>query len=91
LGISPAAELGRSWRVRQRGKWSAGMFRSQSGTRVNAEGNFFIWIRCTPLKTPDSTKEQQGNPSFSPWFSLVLLGFIWSELADRLYFCLDGS
>jgi hypothetical protein len=24
----------------------------------------FIWIRCNPLKRPDSAKEKQGNPSF---------------------------
>jgi hypothetical protein len=26
--------------------------------------DFFIWIRCNPLKSPDSAKEIQGNPSF---------------------------
>jgi hypothetical protein len=37
----------------------------------NREGkNFFIWIRCNPLKSPDSTKEIQGNASLFP-------GFIW--------------
>jgi hypothetical protein len=28
-----------------------------------AKGNFFIWIRRNPLKTPDSAKGIQGNPS----------------------------
>jgi hypothetical protein len=31
------------------------------------------------LKRPESTKEIQGNPSFFPWFYLVLLGFILPE------------
>jgi hypothetical protein len=30
----------------------------------------FIWIRCNPLKSPDSTKGIQGNASFFPWFYL---------------------
>jgi hypothetical protein len=38
--------------------------------------DFFIWIRRNPLKSPESTKEIQGNPSFFPWFYLDLLGFI---------------
>jgi hypothetical protein len=42
--------------------------------------NFFIWIRRNPLKSPESAKGIQGNPSLFPWISLVLLGFIWSKL-----------
>jgi hypothetical protein len=33
-------------------------------------GKFFTWIRGNPLKSPDSAKEKQGNPSFFVWFSL---------------------
>jgi hypothetical protein len=33
---------------------------------------FFIWIRCNPLKSPDSAKEIQGNASNFPWFYLNL-------------------
>jgi hypothetical protein len=46
-------------------------------------GKFFIWILCNPLKSPDSAKGIQGNPSFFPWFYLVLLGFIWSPNTVR--------
>jgi hypothetical protein len=54
------------------------MFRSQPGTRVGGETDFFIWIRRNHLKRPDSTKEKQGNASFFPWIYLVLLEFIWT-------------
>jgi hypothetical protein len=37
---------------------------------------FFIWIRCNPLKSPDSTKGIQGNASFFAWISLDFLGFL---------------
>jgi hypothetical protein len=40
-------------------------------------GRFFIWIRCNPLKRPNSAKGIQGNPSLFPWFYLDLLAFIW--------------
>jgi hypothetical protein len=41
-------------------------------------GNVFLaWIRRNPLKSPESAKGIQGNPSFLAWFYLVLLGFIW--------------
>jgi hypothetical protein len=33
------------------------------------------------LKSPESAKEIQGNPSFFAWIYLVFLGFIWLELA----------
>jgi hypothetical protein len=29
--------------------------------------NFFIWIRRNPLKSPESAKGIQGNPSFFAW------------------------
>ena len=45
----------------------------QSGRRVSARGDFFIWIRHNPLKSPDSTKGIQGNPRNFPWFSLHFL------------------
>jgi hypothetical protein len=38
--------------------------------------DFFIWIRRNPLKSPESTKEIQGNASFFPWFCLDFLAFI---------------
>jgi hypothetical protein len=44
-------------------------------------GEFFPWIRRNPLKSPESAKGIQGNPSFFPWISLDFLGFPW--------FCLD--
>jgi hypothetical protein len=51
---------------------------------------FFIWIRCNPLKSPDSTKGIQGNASFFAWISLDLLAFtslarngLARPLADR--------
>src|SRR3984885_12932555 len=34
--------------------------------------DFFIWIRSNPLKSPDSAKRIQGNPSNSIWISLDL-------------------
>jgi len=52
-------------------------FRAQPVTRVEAGEDFFIWIRCNPLKSPDSAKGIQGNPSIFP---LVLLGFPWIYL-----------
>ena len=45
----------------------------------NREGkNFFIWIRCNPLKSPEFRQEIQGNPSLFSCFYLDLLGFIWT-------------
>jgi hypothetical protein len=43
--------------------------------------DFFIWIRCNPLKSPDSAKGFQGNPSYFAWIYLVLLGFHLADLA----------
>jgi hypothetical protein len=42
--------------------------------QCDAGKDFFIWIRRNPLKSPDSAKGIQGNPSFFAWFYLVLLG-----------------
>jgi hypothetical protein len=39
--------------------------------------NFFIWNRRNPLKSPDSAKGIQGNPSFFVWIPLDFLGFTW--------------
>jgi hypothetical protein len=50
------------------------------GAGLKEGKNFFIWIRRNPLKSPESAKGIQGNPSLFPWISLVLLGFIWSKL-----------
>jgi hypothetical protein len=41
---------------------------------MERRANFFIWIRCNPLKSPDSTKGIQGNPRSFAWFSLDFLG-----------------
>jgi hypothetical protein len=60
-------------------------FGQQPQTRVAGKKNFFIWIRCNPLKSPDSAKGIQGNPSLFPWFYLVFLGFICRGLAIRLW------
>jgi hypothetical protein len=38
---------------------------------VEGGNDFFIWIRRNPLKSLESAKEIQGNPSFFPWFYLV--------------------
>jgi hypothetical protein len=43
----------------------------------NSGNVFLIWIRRNPLKSPESTKEKQGNPSLFAWICLVLLGFVW--------------
>jgi hypothetical protein len=40
--------------------------------RLAKEKKFFIWIRCNPLKSPDSAKGIQGNPSNFIWIYLVL-------------------
>jgi hypothetical protein len=40
------------------------------------EPSFFIWIRCNPLKSPNSAKGIQGNASFFPWFYLDLLALV---------------
>jgi hypothetical protein len=48
---------------------------------LKADKIFFIWIRRNPLKSPESAKGIQGNPSFFAWNYLGFLGFIWLELA----------
>jgi hypothetical protein len=47
---------------------------TQPEARVERQEDFFIWIRCNPLKSPDSAKESKEMQAF-------LFGFIW--------FCLD--
>jgi hypothetical protein len=80
-----AAKFGRrcrSGRRRTDRRHAFEMFRSQPRRRVEAGKNFFIWIRCNPLKSPDSTKENQGK--CKPFF-LVLFGFTRIHLeGDRL-------
>jgi hypothetical protein len=44
---------------------------------------FFVWIRCNPLKSPNSAKGIQGNPSLFPWNSLVLFGFAWRLFGSK--------
>jgi hypothetical protein len=46
--------------------------------------DFFIFFSRNPLKSPDSTKENQGDPSLFAWFYSVLFGFICSEFARWL-------
>ena len=47
----------------------------------NREGkNFFIWIRCNPLKSPEF---RQRNPRKCKLFCLVLFGFAWIYLAAK--------
>jgi hypothetical protein len=48
-----------------------------SSGKESAGKIFFIWIHCNPLKSPNSAKGIQGNPSLFPWFYLDLLAFIW--------------
>jgi hypothetical protein len=43
-------------------------------TRCDTGKDFFIWIRCNPLKGPDSDEKNQGNPS-------DFIGFAWFYLA----------
>src|ERR1700722_17260194 len=45
--------------------------------------DFFIWIRCNPLKGPDSDEQNQGNPSDFIWFCLVLFGVACTALRGR--------
>jgi len=57
-------------------------FWRQGGTREGKK--FFIWIRCNPLKSPESAKGIQGNASFFACFNLDLLGFIWPQTRTRV-------
>jgi hypothetical protein len=46
----------------------------QGGWRAASEGNdFFIRIRCNPLKSPDSEKEMKGNESLFIFISFHFL------------------
>jgi hypothetical protein len=49
--------------------------------RVTPRGDFFIWIRYNPLKSPESAKGMQGNKRSFPWH---FLAFICTEVAFRL-------
>jgi hypothetical protein len=70
------------------------LFRMNRGSNpvpheAQREGNrerkkFFIWIRCNPLKSPESAKKIQGNASFFACFNLDLLGFIWPPSRTRV-------
>jgi hypothetical protein len=40
----------------------------------------FIWIRRNPLKSPESTKENQGKPRKTKEIKAFLFGFIWTNL-----------
>jgi hypothetical protein len=62
-------------------RWAA--FRNQSGSWGRA-GDFFIWIRRNPLKSPDSAKEKQGNASLFACFYLLFLAFPWREFARQV-------
>jgi hypothetical protein len=70
----------RAARGKDRKFWVSGVC-PQPETRVKGRGIFFIFFSRNSLKSPDSAKGIQGNPSFFPWFYLDLLGFIWSEFA----------
>jgi hypothetical protein len=50
--------------VRASGGTTPALHRVLQPERVLAEKEiFFIWIRYNALKSPDSAKEKQGNPS----------------------------
>jgi hypothetical protein len=48
-------------------------FCAQPERRVERSEDFFIWILCNPLKSPESAKGMQGNPRTFPFFSLDFL------------------
>jgi hypothetical protein len=50
------------------------------GERENGRENFFIWNRRNPLKSPNSAKGIQGNPSF---FCLDFRRLSWIYLAAK--------
>jgi hypothetical protein len=58
--------------------------RAYNHSEFSRAGDFFIWIRCNLLKSPDPAKEKQRNPSFFVWFYLVFLALICIKLALRL-------
>ena len=37
--------------------------------QCDTEKEFSIWIRCNPLKSPDSAKEKQGNAGFGAFIT----------------------
>ena len=74
---------GRSGRRNENGK-AFEASGTQPETRVVRAAKNFVFFARNPLKSPESAKEIQGNPSIFPWNSLVFLGFIWRELARWL-------
>jgi len=84
----PSRRIEAAPRVAAAGEEKEGMtldsFLAQPETRVQRTGNFFIWIRRKALKSPESAKGIQGNPSFFSWIYLVFLGFICTVLARWL-------
>jgi hypothetical protein len=72
VGIPPRPGGRRTAEEKMRGLNSPETFRTQPETRVE----FFIWIGRNPLKSPDSDKLNQGNPSDFAWFYLDLFGQI---------------
>jgi hypothetical protein len=63
---------------------------SRSGAKEN-EGfasltrkDFFVWIPCKSLKSPESAKGIQGNPSLFLWISLDLFGARRSPDEERI-------
>jgi hypothetical protein len=61
-------------------RWVA--FYNQSGSSGTTE-KFYLDSR-NPLKSPDSAKEKQGNPSLFAWFYLVLLAFPWRKFSREV-------
>ena len=53
-------------------------------TQCDTGTDFFIWIRCNPLKSPDSAKEIQGNASNGGTGSGPPLG-IWPDCGKRSF------
>jgi hypothetical protein len=47
----------------------------------NGRGDFFYFFARNPLKSPDSAKGIQGNPSNFAWFYLDYLAFPWTTQA----------
>jgi hypothetical protein len=48
--------------------------------RDETGGDFFIWIRRNPLKSPESAKGIQGNPSDFPW--ILALTSVYARLRE---------
>jgi hypothetical protein len=63
-GSKGAGEASERENTRGRGRSEAFQGEHEAGK------DFFIWIRRNPLKSPDSAKGIQGNPSFFVWIYL---------------------